>query len=227
MAADLLNCTCWEEWHRCYKDASPSLNTLRRAFTALLRWAYSDPNKMADYGEALACYAYNPDPDANNIISINPGSTVDPGDTENIPGILVSFDDGITFQQAGMQPYLNESKDTSTTELANLASTTLTVLCRDKDADVCCMMADLCALFLFALTERLFDTWHWLRIYNLAGQTEPKITKGSGEDDTQWYESKLTIKIEYEYRAFIARESKRLKDFSLDSTSKAPLPWIR
>lgn len=220
MAANLNDCSCWQDWHRCYKDASPSLNTLRRAFTALIRWAYSDPSKMADYGDALACYTYKPGSNKNPL-SINPGSTIDPGDTQNVPGILISLGQGVQYEKVGMLPYLNESPDTASTELVNIASTTLTILCRDKDADVCCMMADLCTLFLFALTERLFNTWSWLRTYELQGQTEPKITQTEGaQDDTKWYESTVTIKLEYEYRVFLARESKRLKDFTLEADSE-------
>lgn len=223
MATDPLNCSCWAEWHRCYKDASPTLNTIRRAFTSLLRWAYSDPSKMADFGDALACYTYDNSPDANNIIEIAPDTMADPGDAEILPSIAISLGDGVAFQSPSMQPYLNESPDTSTTELATIASTTLNIKCRDKDASVCCLMTDLCALFLFALTERLFNTWSWLRVYSLQQQTEPKKTNAQGQDDTHWYESVLTIKLEYEYRVFTARESKRLKDFTLAAEPESRL----
>lgn len=175
---------------------------------------------MADYGEALACYTYKGDSESN-IINISPSSIIDPGDTQNVPGILISLGNGVQYTHPSMQPYINESPDTSAVSLTSLASTTLTVLCRDRDADVCCMMADLCTMFLFALTERLFNTWSWLRIYQIQSQTEPKITQAEGsQDDTKWYESTLTIKIEYEYSVFTARESKRLKDFSLETGSE-------
>lgn len=223
MATEPLNCRCWEEWHRCYKDASPTLNTLRRAFTSLIRWAYSDPNRMADFGEALACYTYDLDDGANNLVEISPDTIADPGDAEILPSITISLGEGVSFQPPAMQPYINESFDTSTTELATVASTNLTITCRDKDASVCCLMSDLCAFFLFAITERLFNTWSWIRVYELQGQTEPKKATAQGQDDTHWYESTVTIKLEYEYRVFTARESKRLKDFSLDATPDSRL----
>lgn len=228
MASDSkLNCTCWQDWHRCYKDASPTLNTIRRAFTSLLRWAYSDPSKMADFGDALGCYTYNNEPGANNIITIASDTAAHPGETELFPGIYVSLGEGVSFQSPSMQPYLNESPDTSTTELATIASTNITIRCLDKDPSICCLMADLCAMFLFAMTERLFNTWSWLRIYSLQNQTEPTKKTGEGNDDTHWYESTLTFKMEYEYRVFTARESKRLKDFSLESTPMDTYPSIR
>lgn len=220
MAADSkLNCTCWKDWHRCYKDASPTLNTLRRAFTALLRWAYSSPEKMADFSEELACYSYDSTPGADNRLTISPETNFDPGDSELIPGIYISLGEGVSYQMPAMQPYLNESPDTSTTELATMASTSITIKCLDKDAHISCLMADMCAMFLFAMTERLFDTWSWLRNYQLQAQSEPTKKTAEGNDDTHWYESTLVFKIEYEYRVFTARESKRLKDFSVDTTA--------
>ena len=220
MAADSkLNCTCWKDWHRCYKDASPTLNTLRRAFTSLIRWAYSSPEKMADFSEELACYSYDNTPGADNRLTISPETNFDPGDSELVPGIYISLGQGVSYQAPSMQPYVNESLDTASTELSTLASTTITVKCLDKDAHISCLMADMCTMFLFAMTERLHDTWSWLRIYQLQGQSEPVKKSSEGNDDTHWYESSVVFKIEYEYRVFTARESKRLKDFSVDTTA--------
>lgn len=200
------------------------MNTLRRAFTSLVRWAFSDPSKMADYGEALECYTYK-GAGADNTLNIAPSSTIDPGDTQNVPGILISLGQGVQYTHPAMQPYINEAPDTSEISLTSIASADITILCRDKDADVCCMMGDLCTLFLFAMTERLYNTWSWLRTYQIQGQTEPKITQAEGgTDDTKWYESTITIKIEYEYSVFTARESKRMKDFSLEAEGEGMVP---
>ena len=89
---------------------------------------------------------------------------------------------------------------------------------RDFDADICCAMGDLCAMFLFAMYERLMDTWSWLKVYRLVSQSEPKITSKSDTDTTKWYESTVTFHLEYDYRVFVGRESKRMKDFSIDTT---------
>ena len=213
----LPDCTCWSEWHRCFHDASPSLNTLRRAFTSLIRWAFMDPDKMADYGDVLGCYAYTPGSTTNRL-EIAPSSVINPGNTQNVPGILISFQNGVTYNPVAVSPEINESEDTGSTEFISLASTELTILCRDFDADICCAMGDLCAMFLFAMYERLMDTWSWLKIYRLVSQSEPKITSKSDTDTTKWYESTVTFHLEYDYRVFVGRESKRMKDFSIDTT---------
>jgi hypothetical protein len=174
---------------------------------------------MADFGEELECYSYDSTPGADNRLTISPETIFDPGDSELIPGIYISLGDGVAYQLPAMQPYLNEAPDTSTTELATMASTTITIKCLDKDAHVSCLMADMCAMFLFAMTERLFNTWSWLRNYQLQAQSEPVKKTSEGNDDTHWYESSVVFKIEYEYRVFTARESKRLKDFSVDTTA--------
>ena len=49
--------------------------------------------------------------------------------------------------------------------------------------------------------------WSWLNFNAI----EPKGS--GGNDDTHWYESTLVFKIEYEYRVFTARESKKIKGF--------------
>ena len=94
MAADIIQCKCWEDWERCFNGAPPTLNTLRRAFTALLRWAFTKPENMGDLGEALACYSYSDD-DTKSGIKISPLSVKDPGDTETFPGIYISMSESI------------------------------------------------------------------------------------------------------------------------------------
>lgn len=210
-------CNCWDEWFRCFREAPPSLNTLRRAFTALLRWAYSDVSRFDGYEDALGCLTYSDDEKDSNI-SINPGSTVDPGNTENIPGILVKVDGGVNFAEVAFSPIASESEDTSNWQQSLHATANINILSRNYDADICCVMGDINMLFLFSLYQRLFETWNWLRGYTIKTQTEPKLTQVDEEDPTKWYESSVVIELKYEYNTFAARESKRLKDYTLNPT---------
>lgn len=208
------NCTCYEQWHRCFKEASPSMSTLRRAFTLLARWAFSSKKNMSDYGDILECYTYDATSDSNKL-SINPGSVVDPGNAQNVPGILVSIPEGIKYNKVAMQPDSFISPDTSTSTLTSIAETQIVFLIRDYDSDICSYMADLIALFLFAMKYKLFETWGWLNEFDLEMQTEPKITTKDETEATQWYESKVVFKLVFNYSVFVGRESKRLKDYTL------------
>lgn len=216
MATDLIHCKDWEDWVRCFNGAPPTLNTLRRAFTALLRWAFTKPENMGDLGEALACYSYDDDPNKSGI-KISPLSVKDPGDTETFPGIYVSLDDGVKYSKAGMNPEMYISPDMATKFNVMQASTKVVISCRARDADISCSIADLVVMFLFALTERLFSTWGWLRVYDIEAQTEPKLTSKSETDTTKWYETKVTINVAYDYTVLVSRDSKRLKDYTVES----------
>lgn len=212
-------CTCFDEWFRCFREAPPSLNTLRRAFTALLRFAYSDVSRFDGYSDALSCLTYS-DEAKNSKLTIKPSTTNDPGDTEDIPGIVISLEEGVKYDQVGMSPIARESEDTANWQQSLLATTNINIISRNYDADVCCVMSDINALFLFSLYQRLFETWNWLRDYSLVTQTEPKMAQTAEEDPTKWYESRVVVKLAFEYNTFTARESKRLKDFSVQPDRK-------
>ena len=169
---------------------------------------------MADYGDILECYTYDATSDSNKL-SINPGSVVDPGNAQNVPGILVSIPEGIKYNKVAMQPDSFMSPDTSTSTLTSIAETQIVFLIRDYDSDICSYMADLIALFLFAMKYKLFETWGWLNEFDLEMQTEPKITTKDETEATQWYESKVVFKLVFNYSVFVGRESKRLKDYTL------------
>lgn len=204
-------CTCFDEWFRCFREAPPSLNTLRRAFTALLRFAYSDVSRFDGYSDALSCLTYS-DEAKNSKLTIKPSTTNDPGDTEDIPGIVISIPEGVNYEPVGFTPIAQESDDTSNWQQSLMATANITIISRNYDADMCCTMSDINTLFLFSLYQRLFETWNWLRNYTLKQQTEPKMSQTSEEDPTKWYESTVVLELKFEYNTFASRESKRLKD---------------
>lgn len=215
-------CSSLDRWCDCVRGASPSLHDLRRIFTLLLQYLFSDSSRLAEYSEALECRTY--DSDKNNTkISISPTTVVDPGDTENIPGILVQAgDDGMQFEPAGLTSDVNESTDYASHEEVWKTTVQMQFVCRDKDADVAGIMSDAVMLFLVALRPKLFRTLSWLREFDPVSVTEPKIAKNELDDTStdRWYESVASVKITAEYRVYVAEESRRLKDFSLYAHGK-------
>lgn len=213
-----VTCTTLDCWQSCFKDASPNLSTLRRAFTLLARWPFLNQSNMGEFADALGCYVYDPNSPTNKI-SITAGSTIDPGDSENVPGIVVSLgDNGVTYTHPTLNSTSFMSSDTSVINRTATAEVDLTFLFRDRSSDVCCQMADLMAMFLFAMYDRLFETWRWLAKYELKQQTEPKLTTKGEDTSNKWYECTLVFSLAYNYTVMVARESKRLKDFTLDTT---------
>lgn len=204
-------CSCWDDWQECFCREPITLNGLRRAFTCLIRWPFSNPGTLPDYADLLGCLHYSDNP-AESTIAIQPGTVLDPGDTENVPGILIQCKDGVQFETPGLRPDMVGSEDYSRHVFVNMAHTTITFLCRHKDADTVCAMCDLVTLFLSALYPRLMDeSWPQLRHLQLVSQTEPAMQSAPGDTATKWYEASVAIKLSYEYNVFGARESHRLK----------------
>lgn len=207
---------------RCFDKTPPTLNTLRRAFTVLTRWAFSSPEQFGGYEDILNCLTYNEDPKESKI-SIQPGSAQDPGDTQNIPGILIQSEQGLKFEMVGISPLSSMSEDTSRYTNSCLVHTNIKFLCRHKDADICCAMGDLITLFMFALHPRFFEIWGWLRKLDLVSQSEPAMQTHPSDSSVKWYESSVVISLIYEYNVFGARESKRLKDYTINVTGQSGL----
>lgn len=205
-------CATIEDWKLCYTEASPSLNTLRRAFTALLCWAFEHPQNMDGFEEALGCLTWDKD-NAITELTIQPGSAIDPGDTENVPGIIVSCGkDGVRYTRPYNDALSALSPDTSAGTLTYIAEVNVEVLCRNNDADIACVMADYVMLFLSAVGPLLRRTFRWFLDYTPVSQTEPvSVSKSESDPTARWYETTVTFKIEYSYDISIFEESQRLK----------------
>jgi hypothetical protein len=216
----LVECPALDAWERCFAAAPPSLNTLRHAFTALLKWAFANAINKDDFSDELGCLIFSTDP-AKTQLSIQPASVQDPGDTENVPGILVSCDQGIQFSKEWISVEGKESPDFASHDRIWLAKANLVLVCKHYDADTACMMSDFVTMFLTAMDPVLRDTFDWLLDYKPITQTEPKLTqKTQTEDATKWYESTVTFELLYRYSVFVARESKRLKDYGFHAIPK-------
>lgn len=213
------DCQTVEECLECYRSSPPTLNSLRGAFTAFLRIAFSDPQRMNGVAPELGCLTYSDAPGESEIY-IHAASVFDPGDTEQVPGIIVSMGErGVQMQKAGWDTTATRTSDFSGRTVFYIASVDVVVTCRHANADVSCMMGDYVALYLAVLEDKLRNSKGWLTDYELVGQTEPKLVSLNQESSAStWFESTVTLRLKYNYSAFAAQESKRLKDFSLTAS---------
>lgn len=212
-----LTCPTLDDWERCYTGAPPTLNTLRRTFTVLTRWAFSSKTRNDGFAEELGCLTWDEDPSKSQL-KIGAASVLDPGDTEQVPGILISCGkEGVSYERPGISSKGAESPDTAAQYRNYIATAKVQFVCKAFDADVACMMADYLVLFLSAIEPRLRETFGWLLDYRPLNQTEPTLTQKSQSDSTtKWYEAIVTMDIAYSYSVFVSRESKRLKDFTIE-----------
>lgn len=215
------DCQTLLDWKECMECASPTLNSLRGAFTAILRVAFSDASRLP---EELGCLLYNSD-DSKSELYISAGSEMDPGDTEQVPGLIISMgEEGVALEKIGVDTVGRHSSDMSSRTATYMANVTVKILCRHTDADVACMLSDYVMLYLTAMEDKFRNSVGWLKDYSMLAQTEPKLASSGQEGSSaKWHESTVALRLKYEYSIFIAEESKRLKDFSMDLT---PEPLI-
>lgn len=217
-------CDTFAGWSDCVKEYSPNLHSIRRLFTLLAQYLFSDADRLSKFSEALACLTYKPDGGDGPGISIQPASVIDPGNTENVPGILVeASDEGMQLKKLAMSPEGKESKDYSATVEMWQGDVTIQFKCLNLDGDVACLMADALLMFLTAVRKRVLSVIPWMKEYEPLGETAP-VLKRSEQDDTsstRWYESVVSVKISFIYSVYVAIESKRLKDFSLHARDDA------
>ena len=212
------DCSTIAEWEECYKNSNPTLNSLRGAFTAILRIAFSDPARMNGASDDLGCLLYSDIPGESELY-IHASSVKDPGDTEQIPGIIVSMGDaGVELDRVSWDTTGSYTPDFSARVVNYMAAANVVITCRHANADVACMMSDYVLLYMMVMEDKFRDSKGWIRDYAVKNQTEPKLTSLAQESGAAtWYESSVTINIKYAVSAFVARESKRLKDFSVHS----------
>ena len=215
------DCKTLREWEECYWLSSPSLNALRGLFTSITMLAFSDSSRMANDDVGLGCLTWNIDP-IKSPLSISAGSVQDPGDTQNVPGVLISMgEQGVQLQSVGHSALGSMSLDFARGNWTRLATVSVNFVCRHQNADIACLMSDYMLMCLTAIESKLRDERGWIRNYNPVSQTEPKLTSlGQEGNSNKWYESVVTVQVEYEYRVQVAEESKLMKDFSVYTEAK-------
>lgn len=208
----------FSEWSDCFCNNPPTLNTIRRGFTQLLRYCFSNPEHYADNKEYLGCLSYSDDPRESKLSVLATGAS-DPSNTQNIPGVFISLGDQVQFQRHSINDTVSISRDYARETNSMLATANIQIKCSHKNADISCALADMCMLFLMAAKKHVRKAWGWVRLMDIVSQTEPKLTQQSESDSSnRWYDSTLVIQLIYEYAIDIDTESKRLKEYSLDKS---------
>lgn len=195
-----------EEFIKCHQYDAPGLFTFRKLFTELLQYFFSDSSHFADYEENLKCLA--------DGIKVQPGSVADPGDTENIPAVLISIAEGIQFQRPWMVSDPVVSPDYSTHKNFNIGTVKITFACRHYDASIAGMIADAITMYLTGMETLIRETYHtWLMDYKPVIVTEPKLAQKATDPNSfeNWYESTVVFELQFSYIITARRESKRLK----------------
>lgn len=202
-------------WCDYCEGAAASLNNIRRAFTLLARTAFANITDSGSYADPLGCRSYSDDPSKSSI-SIQPASVIDPGDTQNIPGILVSVPGGLAYQRPMLNPNKWLSPDYSITGNVAFGKAKVQFLCRDRDADIACLMSDLLMTVMLAARGPVLKMWHqWLLDYDLSTQTEPELKTNPDDATQRWYESSAVIELTLAVGATAHMESKRLTGASV------------
>lgn len=195
-----------EEWIKCHQYEAPGLFTFRKLFTELLQYFFSDSSHFAEYEENLECLA--------NGIKVEPGSVADPGNTENVPGVIISIPEGIEFSREWMDADPAPSPDYSTHYNTNIGKVRVIFVCRHYDANIAGMMADAVTMYLTGMETLLKETYHtWLMDYKPVTVTEPKRARKAENQNAfeNWYEATSVFELTFTYIILARRESKRLK----------------
>lgn len=190
----------------------PSMFSLRKAFIRLLRYFFSNPQHYS-YPE-LGCYQYSDD-SSKSTLDVNLSGTFDQTDEENLPCITLSLGEGINYNIDVFNNVAVSTRDMAQLNTKSFGTVYITVTCAANNADISCLLSDLCAMFLSSITPVLIRTWGWVKKYRLIKQSEPKINNSSSESVTKRYESLVVLQLDFEYNVTIDIESKRLKDVSI------------
>lgn len=213
----------FKEWYNCFCNTPPTLNNIRRGFTMLTRYCFSNPENYADNAEILGCMKYSDQPGEGDLSIIAKGAQ-DPANTELIPGIFISLSDAVQYAPYYIGPYTSTSSDRARITSSLTATANIQIKCSHKNADVSCAMADMCMLFFMAAIPHIKRAWGWVSQVNIQGQTEPKLQQLSESDTSnKYYDSILAIQLIYQYSINIDTESKRLKAYTLDNSADVSL----
>lgn len=215
MAFDVINrldCPWLKEWALCHINESPTLSTLRKTFTTLTRSFFLN-GSFGDFEDALGCLR-------ESKINIQAGSRLDPADTENVPGILISCGEGLQFEKPTLSAQVQGSPDFSRVDNVHQAKVTIQFTCRHYDGNIAGYMSDALVMFFCAIEPVLRDTYHWVDEYKPVQQTEPRRSRKveNPEAFEDFYESVFTLEIWYTHIAVLHLESLRLAHATQDSS---------
>lgn len=164
---------------------------------------------MIDDESGLAC-------DLDNL-TIRPGNIIDPGNTNNVPGIIVTTGEGVRLEQPWLTSQMIDEPDYATMKNIHQATVDIALMCLHFDADMAAKMSDEVLALVVSNEVPLFTAWEWLLLYSPAGQTSPKLARKATDPEAfeNYYESIVQLKLTYEYSTITRVESRRMQDYTL------------
>lgn len=204
------NVTCADlhEWCERCMQAPPGMSSLRSGFVLLFKLFFSSPSMLGPWKDALACLPANK-------LKIYAGSSVDPGDTENVPSIVVSAEGGLQLSKPWISaPQGNIGGDFSTQVNMHQCEVTLSFKVRHYDSDIADMMADALMMLLIGSEQQIVQTWSWVIDYVPVAQTEAKRARQAADPEAfeDWYEATISLKLVYVMAVTVRQESKRIAE---------------
>lgn len=206
------------DWCERCMQAPPGLSSLRSGFVLLFKLFFSSPSMLGPWKDALACLP-------SNKLKIYAGSSVDPGDTENVPSIVVSAGEGLQLSKPWLgAPQGNLGGDFSTQINMHQVDVTLSFKVRHYDSDIADMMADALMMLLIGSEQQILRTWTWVRDYAPVGQTEAKRARQATDPEAfeDWYEATVSLKLIYDMKVTVRLESKRIAEVVMKSRREFP-----
>lgn len=206
---DIRECEDFQAWLYCHELDSPGLFTFRNAFTKVLKYYFSNPKNLITWRDDLACEV--------DKFTVKPGAIIDPGNTNNVPGIIITTGDGINYETPWIHAQINRQPDFATDKNVHLAKVNMTMVCLHFDADIVAKISDEVMACLTAYEVLFQETWNWLQLWRPVQQTSPQLARKAQDPEAfeNFFESRVVVELTYEYGNVLRRESRRMQDYML------------
>lgn len=207
---DIKECPDFQAWLRCHEHKSPGLWEFRNVFTKMMQYHFLVNGKMTDHAhDGLTC--------TFDDLTVKPGNIIDPGNTNNVPGIIITTGEGIQLETPWINAQIVETPDYATIGNVHQATVTITIMCLHFDADMVAMMSDEVMALLVSAEVPLWQAWGWMLLYRPLGQTSPRLARKATDPEAfeNYYESSANVQIQYEYSTVTRQESRRMQDYML------------
>lgn len=182
----------------------------------MLKLFFNSPSMLGPWEEALECVV-------NSKLKIEAGTAVDPGNTENVPSIIVSAGEGLQLSKPWLRaPQFNIGGDYSTQANMHQCDVSLNFLVRHFDAAIADQMADALMMLLIGGEQQIRNTWRWVVEYIPLGQTEAKRARKAQDPEAfeDWYEATVSVKLVYIMSVTVRQESKRIAEIKVQGDAK-------
>lgn len=206
---DIKECPDFQSWLRCHEFKSPGIWTFRNVFTRMLHYHFLVGKNMIDGDSGLDC-------DLDKF-TIRPGNIIDPGNTNNVPGIIVTTGEGVRLEQPWITSQMIDEPDYATMKNIHQATVDIALMCLHFDADMVAKISDEVLALVVSNEVPLFTAWEWLLLYTPSAQTSPKLARKAENPEAfeNYYESIVQLKLTYEYSTITRVESRRMQDYTL------------